>query len=128
MAWIDAVSVLVLLQYVWFASLVGQARGRYQVPAPAVSGHEMFERIYRVQMNTLELMVVLLPALWMAARYWSPVWMSAIAAVYLVGRIIYWRAYAHDPRSRTLGFALSFTPVVLLLIAVIAGVVRSALQ
>jgi len=37
------------------------------VKAPAVSGHEMFERVYRVQMNTLELMVLLLPGLYLGA-------------------------------------------------------------
>jgi glutathione S-transferase len=122
MAWIELVSVFALLQYMWFGFQVGAARGKYGIKAPAVAGHEVFERIYRVQMNTLEQLVVFLPALWMAARYWSPVWMAAIGAVYLVGRMIYRNSYIQDPRSRTLGFALSFFPCAALLLATLVGV------
>jgi glutathione S-transferase len=104
--------------------LVGRGRGQYGVSAPAITGHEMFERLYRVQMNTLELVVVLVPALWMAARYWSPIWVAAAGAVYLVGRVVYWRAYVKEPSSRTLGYALSFIPTVGLLLAALAGAVR----
>ena len=70
MNWVDAVAIVAILQYLMFGSLVGQARGKFGVKAPAVSGNENFERIYRVQMNTLELLVVFLPALYASARYW----------------------------------------------------------
>lgn len=125
MVWVDLVTVLALLQLVVFGGLVGHARGKYGVNAPATTGHEVFERIYRVQMNTLELVVLLVPALWLAARYWSPAWVAAAGAVYLLGRVIYWRAYVSNPASRSLGFALSFLPVVGLLVAALVGVVRS---
>ena len=69
---VDIVAMLALLQYLVFGAQVGSARGKYGVKAPAVTGHEMFERAYRVQMPTLELLVMLLPALYVAARYWSP--------------------------------------------------------
>lgn len=124
MAWVDVVIVLALLQYLAFGVLVGRGRGQYGVSAPAITGHEMFERLYRVQMNTLELLVVLVPALWMAARYWSPIWVAGAGAVYLVGRVVYWRAYVKEPSSRTLGYALSFIPTVGLLLAALAGAVR----
>jgi glutathione S-transferase len=124
MAWVDVVIVLALLQYLAFGVLVGRGRGQYGVSAPAITGHEMFERLYRVQMNTLELLVVLVPALWMAARYWSPTWVAGAGAVYLVGRVVYWRAYVKEPSSRTLGYALSFIPTVGLLLAALAGAVR----
>lgn len=125
MLWIDLVVAAALCQYLVFGLLVGRARGQYGVKAPAIMGHEMFERLYRVQMNTLELMVVFIPALWMAARYWSPTWMACIGAVYVVGRVVYLRAYQRDPASRTLGYALSFGPTVVLLVAAIAGVLRT---
>lgn len=108
---VDIVAMLALLQFLFFGSLVGQARGRYGVHAPAVTGHEQFERLYRVQMNTLELLVPFLPALYVAARYW-PAWIVAsTGAVYLVGRFVYWRAYVSAPASRGLGFLLSIAPV-----------------
>jgi uncharacterized MAPEG superfamily protein len=121
MSVIHLVALLALLQYLFFGALVGQARVRHGVEAPAVTGHPQFERIYRVQMNTLELLVVFLPALWLAALYWSPLGMAAIGAVYLVGRLIYWRAYTSNPASRSLGFTLSFLPIVLLLLAGLGG-------
>lgn len=126
MNWLDLVTVLAIAQYIWFGVLVGQARGRYGVNAPAVTGHDMFERYYRVQMNTLELLVPLVPAMYLAARYWSPLWVAAAGAVYIVGRFIYLRAYVSDPKTRALGYSLSALPLLGLLAAVIAGVFMAA--
>lgn len=121
MAWIHLVALLALIQYLLFGALVGRARGKYGVQAPATTGNEVFERYYRVQMNTLEMMVVLLPAMWIAAAYWSPRWVAAAGAVYLVGRLVYLRAYTRDPGSRGLGFVLSMAPISVLLVAGLVG-------
>ncbi|MDT7515018.1 MAPEG family protein [Rhodoferax mekongensis] len=126
MNWLDLVTAVAIAQYIWFGVLVGQARGRYGVHAPAVTGHETFERYYRVQMNTLELLVPLVPAMYLAARYWSPVWVAAAGAVYVVGRFIYLRAYVANPKTRALGYSLSALPVLGLLVAVVAGVFMAA--
>jgi len=48
---------------------VGRARVKYQVKAPAVSGHELFERAYRIQLNTIENVLMFLPALWLYALF-----------------------------------------------------------
>lgn len=125
MQWIDLVCVLALLQSVFFGVMVGSARSKYGVHAPAISGHPMFERMYRVQMNTLELLVAFLPALYLAGRYWSPQWVAATGAIFLVGRLVYWRAYLRDPASRSLGFGLSAFPVLALLAATLLGIVRA---
>lgn len=122
MLWIELVTVLALLEFLTFGMLVGRARGLYGVAAPATSGHEIFERYYRVQMNTLEQLVAFIPALWLAARYWSPEWVALAGALFLVGRVIYLRSYVRDPASRGLGFALSFLPTVGLLLSVLVGV------
>ena len=123
MNYVDTVAMLAIIQYLVFGSLVGKARGQYGVNAPAVSGNEQFERVYRVQMNTLELLVAFLPALYAAARYW-PGWVIAcVGAVYLVGRVIYWRAYVAAPASRGLGFVLSIGPVFTLALAVLVPAV-----
>lgn len=123
MMWIDLVIVLAVLEFITFGMLVGRARGLYGVAAPATSGNEMFERYYRVQMNTLELLVSFIPALWLAQKYWPAEWIALIGAVYLVGRVIYLRAYIREPASRSLGFALSFLPIVVLLLSVLVGMV-----
>ena len=52
MAAVELITVLVLLQFLYFAILAGRARQRYGVMAPAVTGNEIFERYLRVQMNT----------------------------------------------------------------------------
>lgn len=121
--WIDLVAALAVMQFVFFGVLVGGARGKYKVAAPATSGHPLFERMYRVQMNTLEQLVALLPSMYIAARYWSPAMVAAGGAVYLVGRFIYWRAYTQDPSTRTVGFGLSVFPTMAMLVSVIVGVV-----
>lgn len=123
MMWVDLVTVLALLQMIFFCVLVGAARTKYGVHAPATSGHPQFERLYRVQMNTLELMVVLLPALYLSARYWSPTLVALGGAVYLLGRMVYWRSYVKDPASRTLGFGLSIFPILVMLGATLLGIV-----
>jgi glutathione S-transferase len=127
MNFVDIVAMLAVLQYLAFGGLVGQARGRYGVKAPAVVGDTNFERIYRVQMNTLELLVALLPALYVAARYWPQSYVAAVGAVYLIGRLVYWRAYVGGA-SRGLGFNLSMFPVFILVLAALVPAVlgRSA--
>jgi len=127
MAWVELVTVLALLQFVFFGAMVGRARGKYGIRAPAVSGNEMFERYYRVQMNTLEQLALFLPALWLGARHMDPQWAAALGAVYLVGRALYFREYVADPAKREPGFALTIFPSAILLIAALVGVARALL-
>jgi glutathione S-transferase len=121
MHYVHAVAMLAVLQYLFFGALVGMARGKYGVKAPAVTGDERFERVYRVQVNTLELLVAFFPALYAAAYYWPAPYVAAAGAVYLIGRMIYWRAYVRDPAQREIGFVLSLLPVFALAVAVLAG-------
>ncbi len=126
-ALVDLVALLALLQFVFFAALVGRARGRHGVRAPAVSGNEQFERIYRVQMNTLELLVMLLPSMVIAARYW-PAWaVASLGGVYLLGRLLYWRAYVAEPSRRGAGYLLSFAPVLVLMLAALVSALLALL-
>ena len=128
MNYIDVVAVLAVFQLVFFSALVGRARGKYGVAAPAVVGHELFERAYRVHMNTLELLVGFLPALYLAGKYWSHLLVAGVGVVYLLGRLIYWQAYMRAPKSRELGFGLSAMPILVLLVAALVGAVsRGAL-
>ena len=128
MAYVDIVTVLALFQFFWFAFLVGRARGKYGVKAPAVTGHEMFERAFRVQMNTLELLIMFIPGLYLAAKYWSPHLAAALGAVYLIGRIIYGVTYVSNPAGRTLGFVLSLCPSLILLGAGLIGAMGALLK
>lgn len=127
MAWINLVTLCALIEYFVFGWLVGKARGKYGVKAPATSGHEVFDRYFRVQQNTLELLIIFVPALWIAAQYWNPMWIAAIGAVYVVGRIVYLRGYVSNPGSRHIGFLLSTVPIVTLILVAVVGVVRALL-
>ena len=122
MQYVELVAILAVLQYILFSALTGSARGKSGLKAPAVTGHEGFERMYRVQMNTLELMIGFLPALFLAAKYWSPVMVAGIGAVYLIGRLLYWRAYVSLPSTRTAGFVLSLLPTVILVVLALIGI------
>jgi glutathione S-transferase len=117
MAWVLIVIVLALLQFLAFGIAVGRARGRYGVPAH-------FERVFRVQMNTLEQLVMFLPALWLFAQFISPRWAAALGAVYLVGRLLYFLSYIKDPKTRGLGFLLTSLPTLVMLGGVLYEAVR----
>lgn len=123
MDYVAIVALLALLQYVAFGMAVGHARGKYGVKAPAVAGHEVFERYFRVQQNTLELIVVLLPALWLFAQYVDAAWAAGLGLVYLVGRTVYFFGYVRDPAKRELGFTLTALPIVVLLLGALIGAV-----
>ena len=127
MAWVDIVGLLAVVQLIAFGTLVGRARGTYGVAAPATTGHPIFERYYRVQMNTVESLIVFLPALWLAARYWPPKYAALLGVIYLIGRVVYLVAYVSDPRKRSLGFSLSMVPAIVLVIAALIGAIRAAL-
>ena len=128
MAYVAIVTVLALLQYIWFAIAVGRARGQYGVNGPAVTGHPIFERHFRVQMNTLKLLVALVPGLWLFAHFVSPTWAAALGAVYLVGRFMYQRSYVADPAKRGAGFGLSMLPILALLLGALVGAASTLLR
>jgi glutathione S-transferase len=127
MAWVDLVTLLAILEFLWLVYLVGRAREKYAVKAPATSGNAEFERYFRVQQNTLETLIMFLPALWIAAHYWDSRWMALIGAVYLIGRIVYLFAYVGDPKNRTLGYLISIAPVAILTAMGLFGALRAAL-
>ena len=86
---------------------VGRARGRYGIKAPAVTGHEMFERAYRIQMNTLENIALILPALWIYAGFIDDRGAGFIGLIWIAARVWYAVGYQKDPLKRFGGFGLS---------------------
>jgi uncharacterized MAPEG superfamily protein len=121
MNYVHIVAVLAVLQFFLFGVLVGRARKEYGVRAPATSGNELFERAFRVQMNTLEQLVAFLPALLIAAVYWPNAIIAGIGVVYVVGRFLYRQQYVADPAERSLGFLLTVLPTFILLAACLIG-------
>ena len=121
MQYVDLVAILALIQYFFFSFITGQARSASGIKAPAITGDEGFERMYRVQANTLETLVLFLPALFIAAKYWPSLLIAGAGVVYIVGRFIYWRAYVKEPSSRGLGFVISVAPIAVLLALGLVG-------
>ena len=122
-----AVTIMALLVYFVLGTNVARARGRYQVAAPAVDGHPAFARIYRVQQNTLEQLVLFLPALWLFALTVGDPWAGLIGLVWPIGRILYAWAYYRDAEKRGPGFVLSVAATMVLLIGAVIGLIRTAL-
>ena len=125
---VHIVVALALVQFLFFCFAVGRARGTYKVAAPATTGNEMFERYFRVQMNTLELLVVFVPSILIYGQYLGAYVAVALGAIYLVGRLIYFTSYVKDPKSRSMGYGLSALPVMILLAGSIFGAIRAAVM
>jgi len=128
MAPVAVVIIIAVLEYVAFGWLVGRARHRYGVKAPATTGHEVFERYFRVHQNTLETLIVFIPAISLFAIYVNPNWAAWIGLLYVVGRILYLRAYVADPAKRSAGFTLSALPILVLLVGALLGAARAMIE
>jgi len=124
---IAVVTLLAIVVYMWITLRVGRARGRYEVPAPATTGNEIFERVYRVQQNTVEQMLIFLPALWLFGTYMNATVGAAVGLVFVVGRIVYALGYVAEPSKRAAGFAMGFLANVVLVLGALAGLVMKLL-
>ena len=118
------ITLLATALMVWTAINVGRARVKYEVKAPASSGHEMFDRAYRVQMNTMESALMLLPALWVYAAFNGDTGAAVMGLTWVVGRIWYALAYQKDPAKRGGGFSLALLAIAGLWAGGLWGVVK----
>ena len=124
MPYVDIVTALAIIQFIFFGVQVGRARGKYGIKAPSITGNEVFERLFRVQQNTLEVLVLVIPALYLFSRYYNPLWAAALGVVYLVGRTLYAISYVKDPAKRGPGYGLTVLPVLILVLGFGFGAVR----
>jgi uncharacterized MAPEG superfamily protein len=116
MTFVSIVALLALIEYMVIGVLTGRARGTYNVAAPATTGHPIFERWYRVQQNTIEQLVIFLPALFLFANYASTRLAGWLGLAFIIGRLVYARSYVADPGSRGPGFIISFSANVILVV------------
>ena len=121
----DLITLLAIAVFFGCGAAVGRGRGKYNVAAPATSGHPDFERLFRVQMNTLEALAMFLPALWIAARFSDPRVVGGIGLLWVVGRIWYAVAYASAAQKRGIGFGLGMLATLLLWAIALWGVVTA---
>ncbi len=120
-----AVTLVAIFVYMLMSMNVGRARVRYRIAAPAVTGHEHFERAYRIQMNTLERMPVFLSSLWLYAIFVADNGAALGGLVWIVGRVIYAFAYAREPKSHGPGFGISALAELGLFLGAAYGIARA---
>jgi uncharacterized membrane protein YecN with MAPEG domain len=119
------VTALALIEFMTFAALVGYARGKYKVAAPATTGDPVFERHFRVHYNTLEQWIVFLPSLWLFAFFVNPTWGAGLGAVVVVARIPYAIGYIRDPKKREFGSILGTLALLPLVFGSLIGAIRA---
>lgn len=122
------VTLLAVLFYFFLGTRVAVAHGKYGVKLPAVTGHPDFERVYRVQMNTLEWAPIFLPLLLLCAIYFNDKAAAVLGLVWVAGRIYYYIGYTQEVEKRFVGFLIQALAWGLLLIGAIVGIVRVMLE
>ena len=114
MEYADIVIVLALFQYIYFSMQVGSARGKNKIPAPKVTGDDEFERRFRIQQNTMEQLIVFVPAMFLFSYYLNPVWAAIFGSIFIIGRFIYAAGYLKDPSKRGPGMIITLLSNVIL--------------
>ena len=113
---IALVTVLIAIEYFYLAIMVGKARGETGGAAPTCAGEPKFERVFRVQQNTMEQLIIFYPALWIFGYYVHAEIGAALGVLFLIGRIMYARGYVQSPDKRGPGFILGSLALAILLI------------
>lgn len=119
-------ALMTLFAVLWLvitAFMVGRARAKYKVHAPATTGDPAFERAYRVQMNELENLVAFLPAMWIYAWFGNPRFAAIACGVYLIGRILFALGYWREAGKRRTGYTISMSALAITWVAALASVV-----
>jgi len=124
---VSFVIAVALIECFVFGALVGRARGRFGVAAPAMTGHPDFERINRVHQNSLEQLVLFVPAIWIFATTVDARVAAALGLVFVVGRLVYARGYIQEASKRSTGAAISGLAQLVLLLGAAIGSLLAAL-
>jgi len=125
---VGIVTVLALALYIYMGIRVGQARQKFDVKAPATTGHPDFERIFRVQANTAEWLIVFLPALWLFETFVHDYIAAILGIVWIVGRYVYMEGYAEAAEKRSAGFGIQALATLILLLGTLVGIVWGILR
>jgi glutathione S-transferase len=120
--WVSLVSIGALILFFVVTINVGRARFKFGVKPPEMSGCPEFERVVRVQQNTLEQLVIFLPALWIFATFVQPLAATILGAIWIVGRILYAWGYYQAAEKRGPGFGISSLATMGLLLGSLVGI------
>lgn len=117
--------MLALLEYVAMAALVGRAREKFGILAPTMTGHPDFERVIRVHLNTLENLIIFVPAVWVFASYVSALWAAILGFVFVVARAVYAIGYLRAADKRSIGAAVTGLVDLVLVVGGLIGLARA---
>jgi glutathione S-transferase len=121
---LTAIVTCLAIGFYFYTSInVGKARAAFGVKVPAISGNPDFERVFRVQMNTLEWMPIFLPSLWLFAIYVSDPIAAALGVAWIAGRILYLIGYSEAAEKRGRGFGIQALACGVLWIGALAAIV-----
>jgi hypothetical protein len=123
--YVHLVIALALIEFFLFGLAVARARARCGVPAPATGGNPEFERYFRVQMNTLEQLVIFVPSILLFGHYLGGYVAAALGLLFVIGRAVYFQGYTRSAEGRHFGFMLSVVPNIVLLVGALFGAVRA---
>ena len=128
MAKLTALVTIAAILYIFvLGSRVGALRGKTGVAAPATTGDPIFERAFRVHMNTTEQLVVFLPVLWLSVPVIGDAWTGLVGTVWLAGRVLYATSYMKDPTKRGPGMLITLSATLVLIVVTLVGIVRGFL-
>jgi glutathione S-transferase len=117
------VTCVAILLYFFTSIQVSKARVAFGIKAPATSGNPDFERVFRVQMNTLEWMPIFLPSLWLFAIYISDPIAAGLGLVWIGGRFLYMTGYAEATAKRGRGFGIQASAAIILWLGALAAII-----
>jgi len=120
-----AVTILAVLILLAFAIGVSRVRRRVNIQPPAMTGAPELERSLRIHGNTVEQIIIFLPAMWLAALYFQGWFPPIIGLVWCLGRIVYAIGYSKAADARLPGFILTIVPTLILIVLAIIGIVRA---
>ena len=126
--WTALVTVLAILFYFYTGFRIPRARRKYGVAVPAMSGNPDFERVVRVQMNTLEWMPIFLPLLWLLPFTSAIALPRLLGLIWVGGRIYYMVSYTEAAAKRGPGFFVQALVCAVLLIGAVARIILSLLH
>ena len=116
------VTCLALLFYFFTSIQVSKARVAFGIKVPAISGNPDFERVFRVQMNTLEWLPIFLPSLWLFAIYISDAGAAALGLIWVAGRILYMIGYSQAAAKRGRGFGIQAGAAIILWLGALGAI------
>ena len=114
--------LLAVIQLEVYAFMVGRARGAHKIEAPAMSGHPVFDRRFRIHQNTVEQLVILIPSALLFGNYVSVRWAAGLVGVFIVARIVYMVDYMKDPVARARGFLIGLLATAVMALGALWGV------